>query len=216
MPTTSPDSIYYADGTTPASLADITSAMATSMQNAFNVREMQSFVWPNSTAKGAQTSMIIGDIGYQEDNLIYYRWNGSAWKIWATATQAYTPTITNFVNSARSFVFSVASGVVSVSGYAVCSGSVGEITISLPTGFTVNSALLPTSAAVLIGVGGVDDFSGSNNYPIGVRVVTNSSVALVAFNANSTYLLNVATGSNAPLSWNTGDVFNVNFSYPVA
>jgi hypothetical protein len=59
MPTTSPDSIYYADGTTPASLADITAAMATSVQNAFNVREMQSFSWANSTAKSAQTGMVL-------------------------------------------------------------------------------------------------------------------------------------------------------------
>lgn len=35
MPTTSPDNIYYADGTTPASLATITAAIANSTQTAF-------------------------------------------------------------------------------------------------------------------------------------------------------------------------------------
>ena len=34
MPTTTPDNIYYADGTTPASLATITAAQATSVQAA--------------------------------------------------------------------------------------------------------------------------------------------------------------------------------------
>jgi hypothetical protein len=222
MPTTSPDNIYYADGTTPASLADITSAMATSVQNAFNVREMQSFSWANSTAKSAQTGMIIGDIGYQIDNLVYYRWDGSGWRIWAKAPASYTPTLGSFSASSNNFTFSVASGVVSISGHAISSGAVtGEITISLPTGFNVNSALLPTSAAVMVGVGGVDDNSSAVNYSLGVRVFNASSVSLFAngYNASGTgtlYSTINPTTASVPLVWAISDVFNVNFSYPVA
>jgi hypothetical protein len=221
MPTTSPDSIYYADGTTPASLADITAAIATSVQNALNVREARTYSWADDTAKAAQTGMATGEIGYQIDNDVYYIYSGSAWRIWAKQPTQYTPTISNFVNSSRSFIFSISGGVVSVSGYAICSGAVGEILISLPPTFNVNASLLPTSTAVLIGVGGVDDASSSANFSLGVRVSNQSTVALVAnaYNASGTgilYSTTVATSASIPLGWGIGDVFSVNFSYPVA
>lgn len=215
MPTTSPDSIYYADGTTPASIATITAAMATSVQNALNVRETKSYVWPDEAARDAQTGMVNGQIGYQTDSETYYIYSGS-WLIWAKAPESYSPTITNFVNSSNDFIYSVAGGVVSISGYAICSGAVGEITISLPNDFSVNPSLLPTSNAVLIGVGGVDDSSTANNFPLGVRVATGATVSLVAYNAASTYLTLVSTSASVPLTWATGDVFSINFSYPVA
>lgn len=216
MPTTSPDSIYYADGTTPASLSAITSAMATSIQNALNVREQRSYVWPDGTAQAAQTGMDTGEIGYRVDNDIYYIYSGTAWRIWAKQPTAYTPTITGISTSSRSFIFSIAGGVVSVSGYGVSSGvATAAIVISLPSGFNVNAALLPTSAAVIIGTGGLDDISGSN-YSLGVRVVTNATVGLTAYNAASTNLIVVDTSASIPVAWASGDVFNVNFSYPVA
>jgi len=217
MPTTSPDSIYYADGTTPASLADITSAVATSVQNALNFREAHNFSWANTTAKSAQTGMEIGDIGYQIDNKVFYIYNGSAWKIWAKAPETYAPSINNIPASSSDFIFSVAGGVVSISGNIVSSGAIfGEITISLPIGFNINSAILQASSAVIIGVGGVDDASTTTNYPIGVRVFTSSSVSLAAYNAASTYLTVVPTSATVPLTWAASDVVTINFSYPVA
>jgi hypothetical protein len=217
MPTTSPDNIYYADGTTPASLADITSAMATSVQNAFNVREMQSFSWANSTAKNAQTGMIIGDIGYQIDNLVYYRWDGSGWRIWAKAPAAYTPTISGIGVGLSNFTFSVASGTVNVSGVAVASGvASGAIIISLPSGFNINSVLLGVSSVVIIGNGGMDDSSSATDYPLGVKVLTASSISLIAYNTASTILNIVNTSASVPVAWASGDVLSVNFSYPVA
>jgi hypothetical protein len=222
MPTTSPDSIYYADGTTPASLADITAAMATSVQNALNVREEHSFSWANTTAKSAQTGMEIGDIGYQIDNEVFYIYNGSAWKIWAKAPATYTPTFTNFTASSSSFSFSVSSGIVNVSGHVISSSTVsGEVRLSLPIGFNVNSVLLPTSSGVIIGVGGVDDASSTTNFSLGVRVSAADAVALVAnaYNASGTgtlYSTIVPTSATIPLTWAVNDVFNVNFSYPVA
>jgi hypothetical protein len=191
--------------------------MATSVQNALNVREARTYSWADATAKSAQTGMATGETGYQIDNDVYYIYSGSAWRIWAKQPTVYTPTITGIGTSTRSFIYSIAGGVVSVSGYGVSSGAAtGEIVISLPSGFNVNSALLPTSAAVLIGTGGVDDASGSSNFPLGVRVVTNATVGLVGYNAASTYLVSLSTAASVPLTWATGDVFNVNFSYPVA
>jgi hypothetical protein len=214
MPTTSPDSIYYADGTTPASLADITSAIATSVQNAFNVREMQSFSWANSTAKSAQTGMIIGDIGYQIDNATFYIYNGSSWKIWAKAETSYTPTFVGFTASAASFIYSIAGGVVRVTGKVTLSSAVtAAMTISTPSGYNINTTALSNAIASQMGVGGVD---GATDHPLGVRYNTTTSVALSAINAAGTYATIVNTAAAIPLTWAIGNIFYVSFSYPVA
>ena len=223
MPTTSPDSIYYADGTTPASLADITAAMATSVQNALNVREAQSFVWPNSTAKGAQTSMIIGDIGYQEDNLIYYRWDGVDWRIWAKAPVAYSPTFTNLTPTSTNFVYSIASGVVSVIGTCVNSTSTSSgIRMTLPTGFNINTTYVSISTTNFISSLGSAIYYDISAGPLAYSgIVTAYSASSVVFGRliSSTNNLTISSiGSSQPFgnNWASGDIITVNFSYPVA
>lgn len=84
MPTTSPDNIYYADGSTPMSAEAISAAEATSVQAALNAkinntRQIQSFVWANAAARNAQTGMTEGDVGYQLDNNTNYLYTGTAW-----------------------------------------------------------------------------------------------------------------------------------------
>lgn len=222
MPTTSPDSIYYADGTTPASLADITAAMATSVQNAFNVREMQSFVWPNSTAKGAQTSMIVGDIGYQEDNLIYYRWDGSDWRIWNKASVAYTPTFTNLTPTSTNFTYSIASGVVRITGTCVNSTSTSTgIRMTLPTGFNIDTTYVSVSTTNFItslGMALYYDVSGPTSYAGNVSPYSASSVTFGRYISSTNNLTISSIGGSQPFGtgWASGDIITVNFSYPVA
>lgn len=214
MPTTSPDSIYYADGTTPASLADITSAMATSVQNAMNLREAHNFSWADSASRAAQTGMVVGDIGYQIDTGVFYIYSGSAWRIWAKAPATYTPTFTGFSSTVFSFTYSVAAGFVRVIGKATLSSAVtATMTISTPTGFNVDLTSLGTQIpASQIGFGGVD---GTTDHPLGVRTETSGRVALSAFNAAGTYLTVVNTAAAIPLTWAIGNVLYVSFAYPV-
>lgn len=217
MPTTSPDSIYYADGTTPASLADITAAIATSVQDALDVRETHSFSWADSTARAAQTGMTAGDIGYQVDNDVFYIYTGAAWAIWAKQPTAYTPTFTNFTASSTNFTFSVAGGFVNVSGKAVSSSTVGGgITISTPSGFDIDMTTLGAAdRASQIGVGGVTDTSASTYYNLGVRTSSSNLVVVSATNTAGTYASIVATAAGVPITWASGDILYVNFSYPV-
>lgn len=224
MPTTSPDSIYYADATTPASLADITAAMATSVQNALNFREGHSFAWANATERAAQTGMTIGDTGYQLDNDTFYIYSGSAWKIWAKQSTAYTPTFTSFTASASTFVYNISGGRVFVTGKATCSSTLptGLIRFTVPSGYNVNTSPLDTNKdASIIGVGGIDDASTSSNYPIYVNAYTSTTVSLTAptYNgaaAGTAYLTITNTSATVPLTWASGDIFYVTFSYPVA
>ena len=223
MPTTSPDSIYYADGTTPASLADITSAMATSVQNALDLREGHTFAWANATEKSAQTGMITGDIGYQADNATIYIYSGSAWKIWAKTPTSYSPTFTAFTASSSSFTYSIAAGVVRITGKATCATTLptGQITFTTPTGYNIDITSLAAHEASIIGLGGVDDASTAVNYPINVRVASATSVSITAptyngASAGVAYVTTTATSATIPLTWASTDVFYVSFSYPVA
>jgi len=221
MPTTSPDNIYYADGTTPASLADITSAMATSVQNAFNVREMQSFSWANSTAKSAQTGMIIGDIGYQIDNLVYYRWDGATGKIWAKAPVSYTPTFVNITPASTLITYSVGSGVVNITGAINNSTTTTSgITMTLPTGFNIDTTYVFTGSLFhKLGTASYLNTSASVVYD---GFVAPNSASVVQFGrfVSSTANLTVGAvgGATNPFgeAWASGDYISFNFSYPVA
>jgi hypothetical protein len=222
MPTTSPDSIYYADGTTPASLADITSAMATSVQNALNVREAQSFVFANSTAKSAQTGMEIGDIAYQIDNLVYYRWNGSAWKIWAKAPVAYTPTFVNITPTSSTITYSVASGVVNITGAINNSTTTTSgITMTLPTGFNIDTTYVYTGSLFhKLGTASYLDVSPTPTVFDGFVAPNSASVVQFGRFVSSTANLTVGAvgGATNPFgaAWASGDFISFNFSYPVA
>ena len=215
MPTKSPDGIYYADGTTPASLSNITDAMATSIQNAFNVREQKNYVWPDEAAREAQTSPGNGEIGYQTDNATFYIYSGS-WLIWAKAPTAYTPTFTNFSTTDFSFVYSISGGVVFITGMAISTGAVsGSITFTLPSGYEINAAYVDGNRGASLGTGGVDDSSTASFFKLEPTSSTSASIALAAMDVSTNVRL-IATSATVPLTWASGDKLYVNFSYPVA
>lgn len=220
MPITSPDSIYYADGTTLASLETITAAMANSVQTALNKRQAKSFVWADSTARNAQTGMTEGDIGLQSDTAVYYIYQGTSWLVWAKAPTAYTPTITGPATSATSFSYSIEGGRVHVTGYMTFSGaSTAALTLTTPTGYNINTGIIAASIAAQIGTGGLN--IGSTRYQLGVNVSSATAVALTANLYNPTasgtasYITMVAATGALPGTIASGSTLYVNFSYPV-
>lgn len=81
MPTTVPDGIFYADGSTPLSVEAISAAEATSIQAALtNNRAIRSFKWVDQDAQDDQIDMQAGDEGYRIDTSANYRYNGTDWK----------------------------------------------------------------------------------------------------------------------------------------
>lgn len=81
MPLTTPDNIFYADGSTPLSVEAISAAEATSIQEALtNSRAIRSFKWADQDAQDNQIDMQAGDEGYRIDTRANYRYNGTQWK----------------------------------------------------------------------------------------------------------------------------------------
>jgi len=221
MPTTSPDSIYYADGTTPASIATISATTATSIQNALNVRELKSYSWADETARSAQTGMSTSQIGYQVDNDTYYIYVSSAWSIWAKAPATYTPTMVNLTATSTSINYSIASGIVTISGVVQNSTTTTSgITMTLPNGYGIDTTYITTATfAHTLGDATFYDTSASAAY---AGAVCANSAATVQFaryissTANLTY--GAIGGATNPFgaAWASGDLITFNFSYPVA
>lgn len=88
---TSPDNIEYPVSTDPvAPLETVFANMANSVQDAFDGfridwndfednHAIQTFRWADASERSSQTGMVAGDIGYQVDTGVQYRYTGSAW-----------------------------------------------------------------------------------------------------------------------------------------
>lgn len=110
MPVTSPDQIFFADGGTDASVADITSTMATSIQTALNSRQIKTYRWPTITERNAETGMVAGDEGYQVDTGRIYRFTTS----WQDITGNASTVIPSVSISGAGFSINQATGAVSL------------------------------------------------------------------------------------------------------
>lgn len=213
MPTTSPDNIFYADNTTPASLATITNTMANSVQTALSMREAQSFRWANDAAKSAQTGMVVGDIGYQEDDDTYYRYNGTAWVVWVRQNTAFTPTWSGASMSVTNAIYSVIAGQVFVAVEATVSSVTGSTTMTVPAGFPIHVYSYSTG---FNSVGNGLGLIGANNYALSVHGATADTVALRRMDASATNLTYNSISSTSPGTWTTSSTISMNFVYPTS
>ena len=84
MPTTIPDNIFFANGSTPMSAEDISAAEATSVQASLTgligeKRQIQTFVWDDDAARSGQSGAKPGDLGFQTNTTQKYERIGSTW-----------------------------------------------------------------------------------------------------------------------------------------
>lgn len=132
MPNTTPDNIFYSDTTTPLSLNTISSAEATSVQEALNKRQRYEFVWANAAARTAQTGMVAGSTGYQLDTKSEYVYDAGSWRLQLSyaeylqsgTTSVLGATFTNFTGLTLNGPLSSDSTFTAVSG--------GNIVIAQP------------------------------------------------------------------------------------
>jgi len=108
---TSPDNIVYPLSTDPIAplntvfedLADSVQAALTAERTSTDTRldaieatqQMYQYRWANAAARTAESGMRVGDIGFQVDTEVYYRYTGSSWRVWQQAQTTYTPTFGN-------------------------------------------------------------------------------------------------------------------------
>lgn len=60
-------------------LVDGINAVETAVDDLEDARAIQTFRWADATERNAQTGMQAGDVGYQVDTSVYYRYLGGSW-----------------------------------------------------------------------------------------------------------------------------------------
>lgn len=176
-------------------------------QDSYNYR------WADSTARNAQTGMVAGDLGYQTDTGVVYRYDGSAWKAWESDWITWATPPTNltigtggsaamvqryrWVAGRLSFQYSYTLG---TSGF-----SVGNIVINLP--FPVFQAVVRFPQ--LVGSGTLYDASTTNVSYTGFPRLngTEPDKVVIGIYAGTYTTIN----STTPWTWAAGDVIGGEF-----
>ena len=222
---TSPDNIEYpVAGDNVAPLNAVFQNLAESVQDAFtavdtridtinDTQQMYDYRWANSAARAAQTGMRVGDLGFQVDTEVIYRYNGSNWRVWEAPIATYAATVSNFTVGNGSVVGrrSVAGGKVSIDiliTLGSTSAVTGDMSVSVP--FTRDTSIHPNGNAVGRGVMrdasaslsvGCDGVCITNNIAMRANTVTGSNVSIVA------------TTSTVPFTWATSDYISFYAEY---
>jgi hypothetical protein len=75
------ESVYIHDGTGSADPVAISAAEGSSVANLMKNRERFDYTWADSSERTAQTGMLQGSRGYQEDSKTEYVYDNSAWRL---------------------------------------------------------------------------------------------------------------------------------------
>lgn len=227
MPTTPNHGIFYADTSTNASLASITSTMASSVESALDTADTNLEKYgitqvANYAALTAFTNYVTGTRVYVIDEKTTYLKQASGWIPWDSNWLTWSNPISSGLTVGTGTVARVVpqyryTGGMVHAEFAATLGegsfSVGSITLTLP----VPAPSRNTGSAVRYGMPGTVvfyDYSATARY-IG-DLATDSlgaTVILSAVNAGGTYATRTVTSSTVPFTWNTADTIFASFVY---
>lgn len=213
---------YYADASTPASIATITAAMADAEADQIAVRQIQSYKWADAAARTAATGMTEGDIGYQLDTNVNYLYDGAAWGAsqgQVTAWVTYSPTLTNFTVGAGGSPISTVRwryvGTMIEVDYKFVLGTTGAITGAPRFTLPVTGASTYVSPAIR-GVGSLIDISAGTIYMSFEAVTTSAGAATIYYNGSPAPPPLANISSTAPFTWAVGDILEGAFTFEPA
>lgn len=197
MPLTSPDNISYSDTSTTMDPNAISSATATSVQEALKLRQRYEFVWANSTARTGQIGMVAGSTGYQLDTKSEYIYESGVWRLklsyaeytmatgFSVAPSTFTllsPLAINATTSTDTTFTSMTGGVLNVV-------QPGVYSFSLIAGMT-NGAFTEITTDVahtqIIGLGGFTFGVSQSAVPFFRTTVANQSIYIWIFHTQAT------------------------------
>jgi len=207
MANTSPDGLWSPDASDPLILRTLTAEMQASTQVALDKRQLSTFRWANSAARGSQTGMTNGDEGFQGDTGATYKYLGGVWELWNSPRNSYTPAITGGT---------LGSGTIAATWSMSAGTVVVDLIMTAASNTTVSSDLtfsVPVDPAVSLiinmGAGRFLDASSGGTYLATVLLLGGAFFPRPVRPAPNTYSLIQPTSSTDPFTWATGD--NVRF-----
>lgn len=226
---TSPDNIEYPVSTDPvAPLETVFANMASSVQDAFdgfridwnnfeNNRAIQTFRWADATARNAQTGMVAGDVGYQVDTGVQYRYIGAVWTAWGSDWISYTPTTSGVTlgtggSVTASYKYVLGRIFVRIKVQLGTSGAAvtGGVSFTLPA-TSITPAIVPLA---FNGATTYLDASATTSYIGAVGSNGSSTTAARFVSANSGSLGGLSAAS--PFAWAASDAMYAEFVYDPA
>lgn len=217
---TSPDGIYKPDSTDQVTPLETPFAnMATTIQAAFDKREIYSYRWADASERNATTGMRAGDTGYQADEDTVYRRVGSAWKVWERPETGYTPIATNLTlgtGGATVARYMVSGGIVFVqirSTLGTSGFSVGDVRYSVPLAMDTSGMTTITSPlgnSLIIDASATAYFSGVVTY------VDTNTVRVMRGAVSGSNISFSPTSSTVPMTWAANDRIHCWFNYRIS
>lgn len=163
MPTTTPDNIYYQDAATLYGGAATSATEASSIQTAFNSRQMFTFRWADASARTGQTGMRQGDTGYQIDTRTSYVYDNSVWRL-SVSHAVFDSSSVNYTSGVDTAVgtLSYNSGLSTDNTFITSDG--------------VTSGLLTVAQPGIYAIGSISIFTSNTPTSVGFRVGTIGAV----------------------------------------
>lgn len=198
---------YYADASTPASIATITAAMADAEADSIEgISGLPPYTWPTSAERTAQTGMALGYKGTQTDTGLEYRYDGTNWKEWNSDYISWTTAPSNltvgtggaaqstqqykWINGRIWFRYTFVLGT---------TGSMGSSpTLNLPLSVT----LIVPGGSLANGGGAIRDASVPSTPAFTRELVTSATTALIQSGA----IGGTTITATVPMTWAAGDI----------
>jgi hypothetical protein len=152
-----------------------------------------------------------GMVTYLADDDRIEIYDGTAYKIVYLPPTTYVPTATAYTRTSGSLIYSVAGHTMTITGKITVSAVSGSMAFSLPSGFTINSAL---ASGDQVGVGKMT-VAGAF-FTSTVEHLSSTTLRPFAINTAATYANVVATSATVPGTWNAGSSFTVAVTFPLA
>ena len=187
-------------------------AMATSIDN-MPTAQIYQYRPANLAARNALTGMRAGDLAYQVDTDITYRYVGAAWTTWNIPWTAYTPVLTcgttNPTGQTCTGRYAQQGKIVTAHFEITMGGTPGSGTpylISLPVTAILSGRTIGTSRLY---------DSSTGNYVIGVAEINTTTAVLLQFGL--TYLGSlINAAATQPWTWATNDLIDGYIIYEAA
>lgn len=222
MPITTPWSVFFPDGSSPANLITLFTALATSVRDALTENLRQSKVATRSRVGSAADRNtlfplpVVGDSVLRTDTQIVERHNGTSWRNWESDWISYAPVLSASIGAAKwngstgtvTAQYKYTSGRINVRARFLFGGAISSFTgalFSLPAeaeNFYVINQL--TNGMATLSDPGNAIYNGFVRY-------ASTTIAGIIAQTPSGAIGNVA--NNNPQTWNGGDFFYVDFTY---
>lgn len=219
MTSTTPTGVGIWTNEDPQSLPAASAFQASTLENILKNKNLNTFRWPTSTARGDQTGMIDGDLGVQTDNDTVWLYTGGQWESLISPSENYPVGFFGLTigNGTVQSTFSQVGNRVFVEGSILFGSSTlvtGAVAVSLP----VTESSFYTAASSQKYVGGCQILDAGVKGMGGFVYIAGAQPGFArlqrtVLEAPSGNVLQMSVNVGQPWTMSSGDIISWSFNY---